>query len=89
MKYPSHLWVTLPTSVCGIALFLLATTPLHSSPALIPEKLISCTVQPRFVIDGDTLWAICNGHPLKIRLACIDAPEIEQAYGIASRDDLR
>ena len=43
------------------------------------------------VIDGDTVWlkTAASRKPLKIRIAGIDAPEICQAGGIASRDALR
>jgi endonuclease YncB( thermonuclease family) len=42
-----------------------------------------------FVIDGDTLMAIRGGQKIKVRLANIDAPEIEQPSGMESRDSLR
>jgi len=71
----------------AIAVCFLTANP-HTSDAT-PDPLISCTVKPRYVVDGDTLWGVCNGQPLKIRLACIDAPELDQPYGIASRDYLR
>lgn len=43
-----------------------------------------------FVTDGDTLWArsVEGGKPFKIRIDGIDAPEICQAGGQASRDAL-
>lgn len=37
------------------------------------------------VIDGDTVLMLRNNHPVKIRLANIDAPEKEQDFGAASR----
>lgn len=40
------------------------------------------------VIDGDTVLVLRHGHPLKVRLADIDAPEKTQDYGMASRDAL-
>ncbi len=40
------------------------------------------------VIDGDTVLILRNGHPLKIRLADIDAPEKGQDFGMASRRSL-
>ena len=40
------------------------------------------------VIDGDTVLVLRHGHPLKVRLAGIDAPERSQDYGLASRDAL-
>jgi endonuclease YncB( thermonuclease family) len=42
------------------------------------------------VHDGDTFWLNKpDGTVLKIRLASIDAPELAQAYGKASRDFLK
>jgi endonuclease YncB( thermonuclease family) len=41
------------------------------------------------VIDGDTLALVCNGEPVRVRLYCIDAPEMGQgAWGRASREHL-
>jgi len=42
------------------------------------------------VTDGDSLWVrpISGGAPLEIRLLGIDAPEICQAFGVASRSAL-
>jgi endonuclease YncB( thermonuclease family) len=41
------------------------------------------------VLDGDTMAVVCNGEQVKVRLHCIDAPEIGQGpWGIASRDFL-
>ncbi len=40
--------------------------------------------------DGDTLRAVCEGERLKVRLYCIDAPEMAQPpWGRESRDHLR
>ena len=48
-------------------------------------------VKDKSVYDGDTFRAIneANEEEIKIRLACIDAPEKKQDMGIASRDYLR
>ena len=40
------------------------------------------------VLDGDTLQVLRSGHPVKIRLAGIDAPESAQEYGDLSRQSL-
>jgi len=41
------------------------------------------------VIDGDTLALVCGGEPVRVRLHCIDAPEVGQgAWGRASREHL-
>jgi len=43
------------------------------------------------VHDGDSFRAIADvtGEEIRVRLSCIDAPEIKQAGGIESRDFLR
>ncbi len=47
-----------------------------------------CNVES--VYDGDTAWVVCNGQREKLRLYCIDAPEMGQKpWGRASRDHLR
>ena len=40
------------------------------------------------VIDGDGLILLVGGQRLNVRLEQIDAPELRQAYGIASRQSL-
>jgi endonuclease YncB( thermonuclease family) len=48
----------------------------------------SCTVEK--IYDGDTITAVCNGQRERVRLYCIDAPEMDQApWGQRSRDHLR
>lgn len=39
--------------------------------------------------DGDTITVKRNGEKLKVRFACIDAPELKQPMGKQSRDYLR
>lgn len=39
--------------------------------------------------DGDTINVSRNGEKLKVRFACIDAPELKQPMGKESRDYLR
>ncbi len=42
------------------------------------------------VYDGDTIWVSCSGEREKVRLYCIDAPEMRQKpWGEQSRDHLR
>ena len=49
---------------------------------------LACTLQS--VTDGDTVRARCNGEALKLRLHCIDAPELSQLpWGQESRAALR
>jgi endonuclease YncB( thermonuclease family) len=40
------------------------------------------------VLDGDTLLVLRNNHPVKVRLAEIDAPEKMQTFGETSRRSL-
>ena len=49
--------------------------------AEFPGKVIA-------VLDGDTLLVMRGGHPVKVRLAEVDAPEKAQPYGIASQKSL-
>ncbi len=39
--------------------------------------------------DGDTITVKRNGQKVKVRFACIDAPELQQPMGRKSRDYLR
>lgn len=51
-------------------------------------SLQTCAV--RNIYDGDTMTVICGGREEKIRLHCIDAPEMGQKpWGRRSRDHLR
>ncbi|MBD2652772.1 thermonuclease family protein [Synechocystis sp. FACHB-383] len=54
-----------------------------------PDK--TWRVKPGSVHDGDTFRAVADvtNEEIKVRLACIDAPEIKQAGGIEARDYLR
>ena len=48
------------------------------------------TCKVRDCHDGDTCTLICNGEKTKVRLHCIDAPEMQQGrWGRESRDVLR
>jgi endonuclease YncB( thermonuclease family) len=38
------------------------------------------------VLDGDTIDILCNGHPLRIRLNGIDAPEKGMPYGKRAKE---
>ena len=48
-----------------------------------------CDVVPNSVHDGDTIRVKCQGEQVKVRFACIDAPELAQPMGTESRDYLR
>ncbi len=57
-------------------------------PGLSMDANQTCTVNS--VYDGDTMRVTCNGKRMKVRLHCIDAPEMKQRpWGKESRDYLR
>ncbi len=57
-------------------------------PGLSMDASQTCTVNS--VYDGDTMRVTCNGKRMKVRLYCIDTPEIRQRpWGKESRDYLR
>lgn len=46
--------------------------------------------QVKSVYDGDTMTLICQGETVKVRMYCIDAPEMKQSpWGSHARDHLR
>ena len=52
------------------------------------NQVAECRVNS--ISDGDTLRATCAGEQVKIRLHCIDAPEMQQRpWGTESRNHLR
>lgn len=56
------------------------------------QQSISFGSRPWTVLDihdGDTLRVQRGGQVLRVRLACIDAPELRQPWGTASREHLR
>jgi endonuclease YncB( thermonuclease family) len=63
--------------------------PEQNQHSLMPQG--SWQVKKGSVYDGDTFRAInqTTQEEIKVRLACIDAPEKKQDLGIASRDYLR
>lgn len=80
-------WIS--SSLVGLWCALLAgaapaqTTPLAQAPRLYEARVTR-------VFDGDTLWVkpLASGRYRKLRLDGLDAPEICQTGGIASRDAL-
>ncbi|MDD2808657.1 thermonuclease family protein [Rhodoferax sp.] len=58
------------------------------SPLWVAAEVFTAKVT--YVSDGDTLWVSTKGMPArKLRLLGLDAPEICQTGGVASRDALR
>jgi endonuclease YncB( thermonuclease family) len=60
-----------------------------NAPKSQVSGLPTCDVKRGSVHDGDTIRVLCQGKEIRIRFACIDAPELKQPQGIASRDHLR
>jgi micrococcal nuclease len=60
---------------------------LITGPIQLPESVVLARVVG--VTDGDTIHALVNDyHLLRVRLRNIDAPEKEQAFGQASKQNL-
>lgn len=60
-----------------------------SAPKSQVSGLPTCDVKPGSVHDGDTIRVLCQRQEMRIRFSCIDAPELRQEQGKASRDYLR
>ena len=59
-----------------------------ASVPVVARNVVPCDVES--VYDGGTTWLVCAGQREKIRLHCIDAPEMQQVpWGKVSRDYLR
>ena len=72
----------LPTALLGLVGFSLG--------ALGPFCQLASAGTVLSIGDGDTISVLERGQKLKVRLACIDAPETAQSpYGLASRNMLR
>ena len=61
----------------------------NSENLSLSNKSDYAQLKEKSVYDGDTFRVLKNGEEIKIRMACIDAPEKKQELGIASRDYLR
>ncbi|NLC37373.1 MAG: thermonuclease family protein [Alcaligenaceae bacterium] len=66
-----------------VSAFWLLSAPAHA------QKQLQCTINS--VHDGDSMRVLCPGErgTLRVRMQQIDAPELEQAHGLRSRDYLR
>ena len=77
--------------IAAVLAAIAATWPGHSTAkgSVTDSQTLQCTVN--HVHDGDTLRANCPGQKkaARVRIHQIDAPELDQKYGIASRDYLR
>lgn len=63
----------------------------HDDTALSAAKVAVRTCRVTSIHDGDSMRVRCPGFKdtLRIRLDQIDAPELDQAHGVKSRDFLR
>jgi endonuclease YncB( thermonuclease family) len=58
--------------------------------ALAPFAQAASAATVLSIGDGDSISVLERGQKLKVRLACIDAPETAQSpYGMASRNQLK
>ncbi len=72
-----------------IAIALLIYSCIDKGSVNINRREGDLEVIPETIYDGDTV-KVKEGNEIKtIRFACVDAPELEQLYGIESRDYLR
>ena len=71
---------------CLAALFALGM-----APAIAQDSDTTYVARVSYIFDGDTLWVrpADGGRSRKLRIEGIDAPEICQSGGVASRDALR
>jgi len=61
-----------------------------TAAALAPFAQAASAATVLSIGDGDTISVLERGQKLKVRLACIDAPETAQSpYGMASRNQLK
>ena len=61
-----------------------------SLAALAPFGQAATTATVLSIGDGDSISVLVRGQKLKVRLACIDAPETAQSpFGMASRNQLK
>jgi endonuclease YncB( thermonuclease family) len=72
-----------PAAPLALAALLFASAAACGPPA---EPVITGTVVA--IHDGDTLSVLAAGRTVRVRLACIDAPEQGQAFGTRARQQL-
>lgn len=75
------------SAICGVALGVALAAGAAEKSALQPRWSGTVT----HISDGDTLWVrpAAGGKPVRIRIDGVDAPEICQPYGTASRKALQ
>ena len=88
-KFQSSSWVNGQIFI-AIAVIISGCSGVQSEELSLSKKSQYYQLKEGSVYDGDTFRVIDpNGQELKLRIACIDAPEKKQALGIESRDYLR
>ncbi|MEA5522910.1 thermonuclease family protein [Limnoraphis robusta] len=88
----------LPFAIVGFLLFINWSESQNTATVEVPNSrrtvdpaanLPEFSVVPGSVYDGDTIRVTDGQNELKIRFACVDAPEKQQPGGIEARDGLR
>ncbi len=89
----------LPFAIVGFLLFINWSESQNTATVEVPNSrrtvdpaanLPEFSVVPGSVYDGDTIRVVDpTGKELKIRFACVDAPEKQQPGGIEARDELK
>ena len=90
--------LTIASASCGTTTANIPTVTVPVKESSPPEQAAEPTVQTADasqlytvtrIYDGDTIDAFKDGETIRVRLACIDAPEADQApHGQASRQQL-
>jgi endonuclease YncB( thermonuclease family) len=88
-KFQSLSWINCKIFI-AITVIISGCSSANSENLSLSKKSQYYQLKEGSVYDGDTFRVIDpNGQELKLRVACIDAPEKKQALGIESRDYLR
>ncbi len=69
------------TGIALVALLVAAAACAPASESVITGEVVA-------IHDGDTLSVLTGGRTVRVRLACIDAPEQGQAFGTRARQRL-
>jgi endonuclease YncB( thermonuclease family) len=88
-KFQSSSWISWKFFII-LTVIISGCSSVQSENLSLSKKSQYYQLKEGSVYDGDTFRVIDpNGQELKLRVACIDAPEKKQALGIESRDYLR